>query len=369
MQSMPETITGLLKLGRRGEGELRDPAQSFRAGRNDARVPRALIRKYALPEGAWIEGSAKRLGRQAELTGITTISGLSPEEFTQRTTLKNITAVDPVDRFKLATGGDLSMRVVDLVAPIGRGTRSLIVSPPKAGKTTLLISMAKAIRMADPEIRIIALLVDERPEEVTHFRRGVDAEVLASSKDHSPSEHVELSRLALAHVQTELECGREIVLLVDSLTRIGRAFNVLGSGTGRTMSGGLEAGVMEVPRRLFGLARNAEGGGSVTIIATVLVDTGSRMDELIFQEFKGTGNSEVVLNRSLAEARIFPAIDLPASGTRKEELLLTAEELTKIAVLRQALGKRKPPAAMKALIQSLSQFPTNEAFLDNIPMP
>jgi len=231
------------------------------------------------------------------------------------------------------------------------------------------MSMAKAIRAADPDIRIIALLVDERPEEVTHFRRGVDAEVLASSKDHSPQEHVELSRLTLAHVQTELECGRDIVLLVDSLTRIGRAFNVLGSGTGRTMSGGLEAGVLEVPRRLFGLARNAEGGGSATIVATVLVDTGSRMDELIFQEFKGTGNSEVVLSRSLAEARIYPAIDLPASGTRKEELLLTADELPKVAALRQVLGKRKPPAAMKALIHSLSQFPTNEAFLDNIPSP
>ena len=366
---MSETITGLLKLGRRGEGELRDFAQSFRAGRNDVRVPRGLIREYALPEGARIEGPVKRRGRQIELADVTTISGLAPTDFRKRTTLKNIIAIDPVDRFHLAAGGDLSMRVVDLVAPIGRGTRSLLVSPPKAGKTTLLMSMAKAIRAADPDIRIIALLVDERPEEVTHFRRGVDAEVLASSKDHSPQEHVELSRLTLAHVQTELECGRDIVLLVDSLTRIGRAFNVLGSGTGRTMSGGLEAGVLEVPRRLFGLARNAEGGGSATIVATVLVDTGSRMDELIFQELKGTGNSEVVLSRSLAEARIYPAIDLPASGTRKEELLLTADELPKVAALRQVLGKRKPPAAMKALIHSLSQFPTNEAFLDNIPSP
>jgi transcription termination factor Rho len=255
------------------------------------------------------------------------------------------------------------MRIVDLVAPIGKGTRGMIVSPPKAGKTMLLEHIATAIHAGEPEARIIALLIDERPEEVTHFRRAVQAEVLASSNDQSVQEHIELVELTLAHIRTELECGHDVVVLVDSLTRMGRAFNQRGPGVGRTLSGGLDAGALELPRRFFGLARNIEDGGSVTIIATALVDTGSRMDQLIFEEFKGTGNSEIVLERSLAEAHIFPAINIRASGTRKEERLYSPQEHRYLTSLRRMLADKKPKEAMETLLQLIAQYPDNEKLL------
>jgi transcription termination factor Rho len=263
------------------------------------------------------------------------------------------------------------MRIVDLIAPIGKGTRQLIVSPPKAGKTILLEQMVLAIRQSSPETRVIVLLVDERPEEVTHFRRSVEgAEVVASTSDHTADEHAELAELMLAHVQTELECGREIVLMIDSLTRLGRAFNNRtrrrGAPRGHTMSGGLEAGVMEIPRRLFGLARNIENGGSITIIATCLINTGSRMDQLIFEEFKGTGNSEIVLDRSLAEARVFPAIDIPASGTRKEARLYSEAHSRGLTTLRRVLSGYGSRGATEALFKLLRKYPTNEEFLESM---
>ncbi len=365
---MVETTSGVLKLNPGGGGELRDLARSFRLGGNVVRVPARLVREHALAEGAELVGTAAPGRGGSELRAVTTVCGLTPEAFRARKPLKDLTPVDPTQRWNLSASNELSMRLVDLIAPIGRGTRGLIVSPPKAGKTTLLMSMAKAIRVADPGAHILVLLIDERPEEVTHFRRGVEAQVLASSKDESPRQHIELAELTLAYARTLLECGHDVVILVDSLTRMARAFNVRGSGTGRTMSGGLEAGVLEVPRRFFGLARNIEGGGSVTLIATVLVDTGSRMDELIFQEFKGTGNSEVVLSRQLAEARIFPAIDLPASGTRKEALLRDATEQRRMAIVRKALAGRKADSAMRAFLKALGPYRTNEEFLDSIPV-
>jgi len=363
---MSESATGVLIYLARGDGELRDPNRSFRPGPQDVRVPRELIRKFALPQGATLTGPVRSGRHGPEMSGLSTVCGLEPAAFAARKPFKELTPVDPFQRFRLGLSDELSMRIVDLIAPIGKGTRGMIVSPPKAGKTTLLMSIAKAMRALDREARIIALLIDERPEEVTHFRRGVDAEVLASSKDQSPEEHIALAELTLDHVRTDIECGRDVVVLVDSLTRMGRAFNVLGSGTGRTMSGGLEAGVLEVPRRFFGLARQIENGGSVTIIATALIDTGSRMDELIFQEFKGTGNSEIVLDRELAEARIFPAIDLTRSGTRKEALLYTADEQKRVAMIRRALSGRKPMSAMRALLKALEPHKTNEAFLRSI---
>jgi transcription termination factor Rho len=364
---MSETATGVLRLLPRGGGVLCDPQRAFRAGPRDVRVPARMVREFRLPQGASLSGALRRGPHGPELHKLTAICGLAPAEFAARTPFKQLVSVDPHERFHLARGGELSMRIVDLIAPIGKGTRGLIVSPPKAGKTTVLMSIAKAVRLDAPDALILALLIDERPEEVTHFRRGVDAQVLASSKDESPADHIDLAEMTLDYVRTELECGHDVVVLVDSLTRMGRAFNVLGSGTGRTMSGGLEAGVMEIPRRFFGLARKVEGGGSVTIIATALVDTGSRMDELIFQEFKGTGNCEIVLDRALAEARIFPAIDVTRSGTRKENLLLSPEEQRKVAVLRRALGGRKPLTAMRALLKSLASYPTNDEFLANLP--
>jgi transcription termination factor Rho len=303
-----------------------------------------------------------------ELARIDSICGMNPDRFRGRRPFSQLTAIDPTDRFRLSLSGDMAMRVVDLIAPIGRGTRGLIVSPPKAGKTILLEKIAHAFRMSHPETRIIVLLLDERPEEVTHFRRATDAEVFSSTNDASVDEHVELAEMTLSHVRAELECGRHVAVLVDSLTRMGRAFNQRGSGTGRTLSGGMEAGALEIPRRFFGLARNVEGGGSVTIVATALVDTGSRMDQVIFEEFKGTGNSEIILDRRMAEARVFPAIDINASGTRKEERLFGPDEGRRVALLRRALADRSPKEAMETLLARLGKFETNEDFLESIPL-
>ena len=261
------------------------------------------------------------------------------------------------------------MRAVDLVAPIGKGTRGLIVSPPKAGKTTLLEQIARAIRAGDAETRIIVLLIDERPEEVTFFRRAVDAEVFASSADRPQREHVALTELMLAHIRTELECGHDVVVLVDSLSRMARTFNLKGGRTrGRALSGGLDASALEIPRRFFGQARNIEDGGSVTIIATILVDTGSRLDQVVFEEFKGTGNSEIILDRSLADARLFPAIDVTASGTRKDHLLYDAGDFQRLAKLHRALAERAPKQALISLLQLLEKYPTNEELLQTIPL-
>jgi transcription termination factor Rho len=299
---------------------------------------------------------------------VETVCGLAPEAYRDRVPYQKLAAIAPTERFRVAECGQISMRIVDLVAPIAKGTRGLIVSPPKAGKTTILEHLALGIRASDPDARIIALLVDERPEEVTHFRRTVDAEVFSSSNDQSVTDHVELTEMTLAHARAELECGRDVVILVDSLTRMGRAFNVKGvTGTGRTMTGGLDAGALEIPRSFFGLARNVENGGSVTILATVLVDTGSRMDEVIFQEFKGTGNCEIVLDRELAEHRLYPAVHLNESGTRREDLLYTPEEVAKISSLRRALASLKPIESLGTLLKLMERHDTNEKLLASLP--
>lgn len=277
-----------------------------------------------------------------------------------------LTAVTPNERFKVSETGEPEMRIIDLIAPIAKGTRGLIVSPPRAGKTILLEQIAGAIHTCTPEAHIIVLLIDERPEEVTHFRRQVKADVMASSNDRDTREHIALTQSVMKKITRELESGRDVVVLLDSLTRMARAFNhkkAPAKMKGRILSGGLQAGALETPRRFFGMARKIENGGSLTIIATVLVDTGSRMDQLIFQEFKGTGNSEIVLDRSLAEARIFPAINIPESGTRKEELLYAPAEIRQIHKLRRALAKVKSKAAMELLLKFIQKYPTNEDFL------
>ena len=360
---MTTTVTGVLKLGRKGGGVLRDPSFSFRKQPHEIEVPSGIIREHRLVEGATVTGPAHQ-GRQGRfLASVEMICGAAPETFLHRRPYTALTAIDPCERFHLAVSGDTGMRIVDLIAPIGKGTRGMIVSPPKAGKTMLLEQIANAIHAGEPETRIIVLLIDERPEEVTYFRRAVQAEVLASSNDQSVQEHVELVELTLAHIRTEIECGHDVVVLVDSLTRMGRAFNQRGAGVGRTLSGGLDAGALELPRRFFGLARNIEDGGSVTIIATALVDTGSRMDQLIFEEFKGTGNSEIVLDRSLAEAHVFPAINIRASGTRKEERLYSPQENQCLTRLRRMLADKKPKEAMEALLQLIAKYPDNEKLL------
>ncbi len=342
---------------------LYDPAKP---NGDPVRVPAALVEQYKLPEGVSIAGHVQDGKSNSELATIDKIGGLKPAAFAKRKPFADLIAIDPVDRFNLSVEGDTSMRVVDLVAPIAKGTRGLIVAPPKAGKTMLIEKIAKAIHVSSPNTRLITLLIDERPEEVTYFRRLASATVFASSSDQKTQEHIALCEFILAHARTELECGNEVVVLLDSMTRLVRAFNLKGGGTGRTLSGGVDASAFEIPRRFFGLARNVEKGGSLTIIASMLVDTGSRMDQLIFEEFKATGNSEIVLNRKLAESRIFPAIDLAASSTRKAEKLYTADANKRLNILRRALVARKPIESMTWFLKQLDKYPTNEVLLQNI---
>lgn len=362
---MTQTATGILKIGKNQVGWLYNPATMNR----DVQLSAELIKKFKLVDGATVTGESSSGKKGARLTRVDTISGLKPDLFQQRTPFRELVAISPNERFNLALHGNISMRLVDLIAPIGKGTRGLIVSPPKAGKTTLVSQMAEAIMAADDETRLIILLIDERPEEVTHFRRAFpQAEVFASSSDQPVQEHVDLSELMLAHIRVELECGRNVVVLVDSLTRLVRAFNLKGPqrGRSRTMSGGIEAQALTLPRQFFGLARNIEHGGSVTIIGTILAETGSRMDDFIYEEFKGTGNSEVVLDRALAEAYMFPAINLAASGTRKEDHLYEPADSRALMAIRRALAGRSPKQALTALLNLLEKFPTNDALLQSI---
>lgn len=363
---MTETATGVLQRLQKGGGFLRNPERSFQPGREDVWVPTQLIRELRLIDGADITGTTGQGKKGPQLATVESICGLAPEEFQSRTRVARLLPIDPNERFSIGDGGNVSMRIIELIAPIGKGTRGMIVSPPKSGKTQLLEEIANAIHAGEPDTRIVVLLIDERPEEVTHFRRNVQAEVLASSSDQSIQSHVNLAELTLAHVRCELECGRNIVVLVDSITRLARAFNKHTPGRGRTLSGGLDANALEIPRKFFGLARNIEDGGSVTVIATALVDTGSRMDDHIFEEFKGTGNSEIVLDRTLADARIFPAINVLASGTRKEELLYTEDEMTWLRALHRRLADCDSKTAMNALLKLISMAPTNEQLFQQI---
>ncbi len=358
-------VSGVFKRTREG-GKLLDANYSFRRWGQDIFVPYPLVKTYHLVDGAQVVGEATANKTGLKLSSIESICGKPPEAFANRTPFRQLVAIAPNDRFNLSVTGDASTRTIDLIAPIGRGARVLIVSPPKAGKTTVLEKIAEAIHTESTDARIIALLIDERPEEVTFFQRAVKAEVLASSSDQSVQEHVDLAELTLAHIQSELECGHDVVILVDSLTRMGRAFNLKGTGRKRTMSGGIEVGALEIPRRFFGLARNIEHGGSVTIIATALIDTGSRMDEVIFEEFKGTGNCEVVLDRSLAESYIFPAINIQKSGARKEEQLYPEEEYKSLVKLRRMLAGLEPKEAMRTLLQLYEKYPTNRELLQSI---
>jgi len=356
-------VKGVVQRTKQGDAYLRDPLRAFAPSTADVFIPSGLVERYALVDGAEVRGVAGATRQGLQLVEIQEICGLTPEAFAARKPFDQLVAIDPCDRFRLGDSGKISMRAVELIAPIGKGTRGLIVAPPKAGKTQLLEELTHAIHASAPEARIILLLIDERPEEVTHFRRTVPAEVFASSNDQSLEDHIRLAELTMAHVRCELECGRDVVVLIDSLTRMTRAFNLAGKGANRTLSGGIDARALEIPRRFFGLARNIEHGGSVTVLATVLVETGSRMDDLIFEEFKATGNSEIVLDRSLAEARIFPAIDIKASGTRREELLYTPTEMEKLTLLRRALAERDSKSAMLGLLKLLEKAPTNDELL------
>jgi len=363
---MTATITGVLDLLPRGGGALRDPARSFRPRPDDPFVSPALIQRCGLVVGATVAGPVEPGPKGPQLVDVTTVCGLAPEVWRVRTPFANLLALNPERRFRVGDGGNPSMRILELIAPIAHGTRGLIVAPPKTGKTRLLEELAVAIHADAPHARIVVLLIDERPEEVTHFRRSVPAEVLASSSDMSAESHVQLAELCLAQVRCELECGHDVVVLVDSITRMGRAFNVHGTSSRHTLTGGLDARALEIPRKFFGLARNIEHGGSVTGVATALVETGSRMDDLIFEEFKGTGNMELVLSRQLADRRVFPAIDVRTSGTRRDELLYGEQELAALNLLRRRAVEAQPVAALEGLLKLLEKYPTNEELLRGI---
>lgn len=356
---MTDIASGLFEALPRGGGFLRDPARSYRPAPTDVAVPQSLAASAGLVTGAFVSGPLAPGAKVPQLASVSTVCGLDPAAFRARTPFTRLLAVNPDRRFDLGKLGNPTMRIIDLFAPVARGTRALVVSPPKAGKTQILEDYARAIAADSPETRIVVLLIDERPEEVTNFRRQVPGEVIASSSDQSAADHVRLAELCLGRARCEVECGHDIVILVDSLTRMGRAFNTAGEGSRRTLSGGLDSRALEIPRRFFGMARNVEHGGSVTVIATALIETGSRMDDMIFEEFKGTGNSEVVLSRQLAENRIFPAIDLKASGTRREDLLLSPAELACAYTLRRRALDADPRRAVEVLLELLQKYETN----------
>jgi transcription termination factor Rho len=327
-----------------------------------------LIQELDLEPGVELEARAIPNGNGPPCVAeIASINGTDHAVWSKRTAFRDLVAESPHDRIRLELEPEeISMRVVDLITPIGKGQRCLIVAPPKAGKTVLLQKMAQSITVNHPEIHLIVLLVDERPEEVTDMRRTVRGEVVASSSDEMARNHVQIAEIALERARRLVESGRDVVVLLDSITRLSRAYNSEQRSSGRVLSGGIDARTMEKPRRFFGAARNAVDGGSLTVIGTALVDTGSRMDEVIFQEFKGTGNTEIVMDRSLFERRIFPCIDISASGTRKEEKLFTPEEHQKVTLLRRALASLKPAEAMQLLTQRIGKHATNAEFLRDL---
>ncbi len=352
-------------------GFTRQVANNYLPHRDDALVPAIIARDFGLRDGTEIVGLTRDGGGgRRVLVEVQRASGLSIEEYKALPHFQDLVSVNPSEAFLLAgEQAETSLRVIDLIAPIGRGQRGLIVSPPKAGKTTLLEHLGKAVAKHHPEVHLILLLIDERPEEVTHFRRAVPAEVLASSSDSAADAHIRLARLAMERAKRLVESSRHVVILLDSLTRLGRASNrEMGPG-GRTMSGGVDNRALQFPRQFFGAARNCEGVGSLTILATALVDTGSRMDEVIFQEFKGTGNMELILDRAIADRRIFPAVDVLKSGTRREELLCPPDELAKRHLLRRALADLSTVEATQFLIDKIQKTSSNAAFLGSLVAP
>jgi transcription termination factor Rho len=363
-------MLGVLDITGRGSGFLRQREASYLPSRSDVHVGERLIRQYRLRPGDEIAGTARPggKGRGPSLERITAVQGRPPEALLERPDFNRLTAVHPNEQLRLehdsGSGGehDYTNRVIDLLCPLGKGQRALIVAPAKAGKTMVLQSIAQGVSLNFPNAQLFILLVDERPEEVFEMEAAQVGEVIASSFDNPAQQHVAIAELTLERARRRVEGGEDVVLIVDSLTRLARAYNTVEKGTGRTLSGGLDAQSLEKPKRFLGSARRidpAMGGGSLTIIATALVDTGSRMDQVIVEEFKGTGNSELVLSRELAERRIFPAIDLVASATRREELLLTEETLAASRMLRQRIAGMTPINAMNDLLTDLRRNRTN----------
>ena len=361
--------TGLLEMHPNGYGFLRSPENNYSRERTDPFVPGTMIDKFGLRAGLMITGKVQGARRQQgpRLRVIEDVDGMKPEDYSEVKSFDAKTPINPDQWLKLETGAEpLTTRVMDLLTPLGKGQRALIVAPPRSGKTIMLQHISHGISTNHPDVKLMVLLIDERPEEVTDMRRNVDGEVIASSLDEDVESHVRISQLVIERCRRLAEMGQDVFLLMDSITRLARAFNKWVGNTGRTMSGGVDIKAMDIPKKLFATARSFEEGGSLTICGTALVDTNSRMDDLIFQEFKGTGNMELVLDRKLADRRVWPAIDISQSGTRREELLMNPETLHAVTMLRRTLTSMHHVDAMEQLTKQLSRFKTNAEFIQLI---
>ncbi|MEO1207284.1 MAG: transcription termination factor Rho [Pseudomonadota bacterium] len=365
--------TGVVEVLQDGFGFLRSPEANYLPGPDDIYVSPSQIRRFALRTGDTVEGqirSPKEGERYFALLKVGKINFEDPEQTKHKIHFDNLTPLYPTSWLKLEvedpTIKDLSPRVIDIVAPMGRGQRGLIVAPPRTGKTVLLQNIAHSISVNHPECYLIVLLIDERPEEVTDMQRSVNGEVIASTFDEPPSRHVQVSEMVIEKAKRLVEHKRDVIILLDSITRLGRAYNTVVPSSGKVLTGGVDSNALQRPKRFFGAARNIEEGGSLTIIATALIETGSRMDEVIFEEFKGTGNSEIILDRKVSDKRVYPAIDVARSGTRKEDLLIAKENLKKIYVLRRILNPMGTMDSIEFLIDKLKSTKTNSEFFDSM---
>ncbi|MDO5649589.1 MAG: transcription termination factor Rho [Gallicola sp.] len=368
-QKEPLKVKGILDLHQDGFGFLR--SEGYDSGDDDIYVPHTQVRRFRLKTGDYVEGLAREKHDEREkfcpLIYINKVNGDGPENLRERRNFEDLTPLYPEEKINLEWGKDqYSMRIINLISPIGKGQRGLIVSPPKTGKTTLLKSIANAIGKNHPEMHIIVLLIDERPEEVTDMKRSVDAEVVASTFDELPQNHTRISEIVLERAKRLVEHGRDVVILTDSITRLSRAYNITSPYSGKTLSGGLDPMALHKPKRFFGAARNLEEGGSLTIIATALIETGSRMDDMIYEEFKGTGNMEVHLDRDLSELRIFPAIDIYKSGTRKDEILLTEDEVEAMRKIRRFLSSGNAQEVADKFQEMIHNTKSNQQLLNEI---
>ena len=363
---------GVLERMQDGFGFLRAPESNYLAGPDDLYVSPALIKKYGLKTGDYIEGQIQAPQNESEryfaLETIERVNGGDPDKLRHRVSFDDMTPLYPDEMLKMEVvddkdkGRSLSARVIDLIAPTGRGQRSLIVAPPRTGKTVMLQNIAHSIATNYPDVKLIVLLIDERPEEVTDMQRSVKGEVISSTFDEPAARHIQVAEMVIEKAKRLVESGQDVVILLDSITRLGRAYNTVVPSSGKVLTGGVDAYALQRPKRFFGAARNIEGGGSLTIIATALVDTGSKMDEVIFEEFKGTGNSEIILDRKLSDKRVYPAIDITKSGTRKEDLLVDKDTLAKMYVLRRIINPMGTLEAMEFLLDKLRITKTNADF-------
>lgn len=362
------TASGILEVMQDGFGFIR--CENFLPGENDVYVAPSQIRRFGLKTGDYVTGNTRiktQNEKFAALLYLKSVNGLLPEEASKRCNFEDMTPIFPNERIQLeAPGAPISMRIMDLISPVGKGQRGMIVSPPKAGKTTLLKDVAKSVKRSNPGMHMIILLIDERPEEVTDMKEeveGPNVEVIYSTFDETPEHHKRVSEMVIERARRLVEYKKDVIILLDSITRLTRAYNQVIPSSGRTLSGGLDPAALHMPKRFFGAARNMREGGSLTILATALVDTGSKMDDVVYEEFKGTGNMEMVLDRKLSEKRIFPAIDIPKSSTRREDLLLSAEEYEAISIIRKAVNSVRPEEAVDRILDMFAKTKNNAEFV------